>query len=64
MDLRVPVSLLFILLGAILAIHGLLQPDDFAAVRLGLRVNLIWGMVMCLFGVILGAAVLISRRRS
>jgi ABC-type Fe3+-siderophore transport system permease subunit len=64
MDLRIPVSLIFILLGGILAIYGLMQPDDIPAVDLGLRVNLIWGMAMCLFGAILGAAVLISRRRS
>jgi len=63
MDLRIPVSLIFLLLGGILTLYGLIAPHDIPAVDLGVQVNLIWGMVMCLFGAVLGAAVLVSRRR-
>ncbi len=64
MDLRFPVSIMFLLLGGILSIYGLLAPGDTGHVDLGLRANLIWGLVMCCFGAILGTMALRSRRKS
>ena len=64
MDLRIPVALMFILLGAILALYGLLAPNDIAPVDLGIRVNLLWGALMCVFGVGLGSLALWSRSRN
>ena len=64
MDLRIPVAVMFILLGAILAVYGLLAPNDIAPVDLGIRVNLLWGALMCAFGVGLGSLALFSRSRN
>ena len=64
MDLRIPVAVMFILLGAILALYGLLAPQDVAPVDLGIRVNLIWGALLCLFGAGLGSLAWFSRSRN
>jgi hypothetical protein len=64
MDLRFPIAAMFILLGALLALYGWLAPQDVAPVDLGIRVNLLWGCLMCLFGVGLGTLALVSRSRS
>jgi hypothetical protein len=64
MDLRIPVAVMFILLGAILAVYGLLAPNDIAPVDLGIRVNLLWGALMCVFGIALGSLALWSRSRN
>lgn len=46
LDLRVPLGLLFTLLGSILVIHGLAVGTRV----LGFNVNLVWGAVMVVFG--------------
>ena len=46
LDLRLPIGLLFTILGAILVVDGLLV----GAQVLGFNVNLLWGAVMVLFG--------------
>jgi hypothetical protein len=57
MDLRVPIGLLFGLLGALLAVYGLASDPAIYAVSLGVNVNLWWGLVMILFGAaMLGSA--------
>jgi hypothetical protein len=61
MDLRIPVAAMFVRLGAILAVYGLVAPQDVAPVDLGIRVNLLWGALMCLFGLGLGSFALFSR---
>lgn len=52
LDIRFPIGLLFIVLGAILAIYGPIAPqqvyDDHS---LGINVNLWWGLVMLAFGI-------------
>ena len=46
LDLRVPLGLLFSLLGVILVIQGLAV----GTLVLGFNVNLVWGAVMVVFG--------------
>ena len=46
LDLRLPLGLLFVLLGAILVVHGLAVGTRV----LGVNVNLAWGAVMTVFG--------------
>jgi uncharacterized membrane protein YeiB len=62
-DLRTPIGLLFIAYGAILAIYGLLSPEAIYARSLGININLIWGLVMLVFGGIMLALALVSRRK-
>ena len=64
MDLRFPIAIMFLLLGGILAGYGWWAPHDAGQVDLGFRVNLIWGVVMCVFGAILGVAAWRARART
>jgi hypothetical protein len=51
LDIRLPMGLLFLLLGIILVIYGFQSdPAIYAAHSLGQNVNLTWGIVFALFG--------------
>lgn len=50
MDLRLPIGGLFSIFGVILTVYGLVGPKDIYAQSLGINVNLIWGVVMLVFG--------------
>lgn len=64
MDLRIPVAIMFILLGGILVVYGLAAPQDVAPVDLGIRVNFVWGLLLCAFGGTLGWLAWFSRSRN
>ena len=51
-DIRIPIGLMFALMGALLAGYGLLGSHDIYVRSLGINVNLIWGVVLILFGAI------------
>jgi hypothetical protein len=54
LDLRLPIGMMFSLLGAILAIYGLATNSDaMYLVSLGININLIWGGVLFVFGVVM-----------
>ena len=50
LDIRWPMGLLFLLLGAILAGYGVLSDPAIYARSLGLNINLWWGLVMLASG--------------
>jgi hypothetical protein len=51
LDLRIPMGLMFSLLGAILAAYGLSTMDSpIYKASLGIDVNLYWGLVLLAFG--------------
>lgn len=52
MDLRLPIGGLFLVLGAILGVYGLITNGDTAMYERsgGLNINLVWGGVMLAFG--------------
>jgi uncharacterized membrane protein HdeD (DUF308 family) len=52
MDLRYPVGMLFLALGALLAGYGVLAPARPQA-SLPFNVNLIWGLAMLVFGALM-----------
>ena len=56
LDIRWPIGLMFTLIGALLAAFGLVKGAE--SVSLGININLIWGAVLLVFGVLmlLGAA--------
>ena len=56
-DLRLPIGVLFLIYGAIIALSGGLAPTEV----LGININLYWGLVSLLFGA--GMLFLGSRRR-
>ena len=52
LDVRLPIGLMFVLFGAILAIFGLVSdPTIYQQHSLGVNINLYWGLVQLVFGV-------------
>jgi hypothetical protein len=58
-DLRLPIGALFTLYGALLSLYGAFSDKAQYARSLGLNVNLIWGLVLLVFGL----SMLIARAR-
>jgi len=53
LDVRIPMGWLFLSLGIILAVYGLIaDPAIYVKHSLGQNVNLLWGAIFALFGVI------------
>ncbi len=55
LDIRWPIGLMFTLIGALLTAYGALKSGD--SMSLGININLIWGIVLLVFGggMLLGA---------
>jgi hypothetical protein len=63
LDLRVPIGLLFGLMGALLAVYGLVSDAAIYQASLGINVNLWWGLVLVILGTfMLGSAWLAGHR--
>jgi len=61
LDIRLPMGLLFLLLGIILVTYGFVSdPAIYVKHSLGQNVNLLWGAIFALFG---GAMLWLSRRK-
>jgi hypothetical protein len=60
LDIRTPAGALFVILGALLAVYGLVSDPSIYARSLGVNVNLGWGLAMAAFG----GALLLWRRRA
>jgi hypothetical protein len=54
-DIRLPLGLLFLLLGLILVIYGLVADPALYQQSLGINVNLHWGYVLLGFGAVMFA---------
>ena len=52
-DIRVPLGAMFTMLGALLAAFGLWGNKAIYSQTLGINVNLDWGVVLLIFGVIM-----------
>jgi len=50
-DIRVPMGLMFTILGAIITAYGVIQPKS--SLSEGFNVNLDWGVVLLCFGIIM-----------
>jgi membrane protein implicated in regulation of membrane protease activity len=55
LDIRLPIGMMFSILGALLAIYGLATGSDSAmySSSLNLNVNFWWGLVLFLFGAVM-----------
>ncbi len=60
-DIRLPIGGLFTVLGVLLAGYGLFGSKDIYERSLGININLVWGMPMLVFGVLM---VMLARRAS
>lgn len=63
LDLRLPLGLMFTIFGALLVIYGLVSDQAIYARSLDINVNLWWGFVLALFGLLMLALALRARRR-
>ena len=52
-DIRWPIGLFFTILGALLAMYGLASSSAIYEASLGINVNLDWGGVLLVFGLIM-----------
>ncbi len=55
MDIRLPMGLMFTIIGALIALYGLFTQGDAMYVRqsLNININLWWGLVMTAFGAVM-----------
>ncbi|HVA72277.1 MAG TPA: hypothetical protein VNF02_04125 [Candidatus Limnocylindrales bacterium] len=53
LDIRVPIGMLFSVLGILLTIFGWLSNRSLYARSLGIDINFIWGLALVAFGVIM-----------
>jgi hypothetical protein len=55
LDIRLPIGMMFTLLGAMLGLYGLVTGSDASMYEgsLGLNVNLWWGLVLFVFGAVM-----------
>ncbi len=60
LDVRLPIGLLFFVLGALLVAYGAMSDAALYERSLGVNVNLVWGAVLMAFGAIM----LVLARRS
>jgi uncharacterized membrane protein HdeD (DUF308 family) len=51
LDIRWPIGLMFSLIGVLLALFGLAKPSE--SMSLTHNINLIWGIVLLVFGVLM-----------
>jgi hypothetical protein len=52
LDIRWPIGLMFTLIGALLVVYGAVVKSDHA-ISLGININLIWGVILLVFGVLM-----------
>ena len=63
LDIRLPIGMMFTLLGALLAVYGLATGSDSGMYKssLDLNINLWWGLVLFIFGAIMLGFALVAR---
>jgi hypothetical protein len=61
LDIRWPIGLMFALIGALLTIYGAV--NSAGSQSLGININLIWGVVLLVFGVLMLAGAIRGSKR-
>lgn len=61
LDIRIPIGLMFSILGALILIYGLISDPAIYQRSLGININVSWGVVMLVFGLVM---FLLGRRGS
>ena len=62
LDIRIPLGLIFLLIGGLMSVYGLITRNGAVIYEksMGINLNLTWGLVMFVFGLIM---FLVGRRR-
>lgn len=65
LDIRYPIGMMFTLIGLLLSGTGLLQGGSvsIAGLPLGVNINLVWGAVLLLFGLVMWGSAIRSKGR-
>jgi hypothetical protein len=53
LDIRWPIGYMFLIMGVVLAAYGIFSNPAIYAQSLGMNVNLIWGIILCAFGIVM-----------
>jgi hypothetical protein len=53
LDLRLPIGLMFSIIGVLLAVYGAMSDPAIYQRSLGINVNLWWGLVLLAFGLVM-----------
>jgi multisubunit Na+/H+ antiporter MnhG subunit len=64
LDLRWPIGLMFSLIGALLLIYGAITHSETALYErsLGININVVWGIVLLIFGVLMLAGAVMGKK--
>ena len=62
LDIRLPIGLLFAIVGALLTLYGLIEGSATGQQTLGINVNLWWGLVLVVFGLVMLGLAMRGRR--
>jgi hypothetical protein len=62
LDLRLPIGLLFIIIGTILTVYGFAVPTQTVVSGSAINLNITWGSLMGLFGLCMSLLAYRSRR--
>ena len=62
LDIRLPIGLMFSLVGVLLLGYGLISPKEIYSASLGININLIWGGVLVVFGALMLVGALRARK--
>ena len=53
LDIRLPIGLMFLILGVLILVYGFISDPAIYQRSLGMNVNVIWGAVMLVFGLVM-----------
>ena len=53
LDIRWPIGYMFLIIGIVLAAYGIFSNPTIYAQSLGMNVNLIWGVILAAFGIVM-----------
>jgi hypothetical protein len=53
LDIRLPIGMLFTIFGIMLIVFGVFSNPSLYAQSLGININLIWGVVLLVFGAVM-----------
>ncbi len=64
LDIRMPIGLMFTIVGALLSLFGVFGSKTIYARSLGINVNLLWGAVLLVAGIVFLVAATRTHRKS
>lgn len=53
LDIRLPIGLMFLILGVLILVYGFISDPAIYQRSLGVNINMIWGAVMLVFGLVM-----------